>query len=639
MGTNLANQGGQGALSTAPMALNYGQMGADIGQKGIGIGAMGQQYGFGAGQNYANQATNPYAVGAYMNPFIQNALAPQMQLLNQQQALGAQDIAGKATGQGAFGGNRATLAQGLNAQNYALAKQQAAGQGYTDAFKQAQQAQQFGANLGLQGAQFGTQAGLQGLGTAMQGTGLGLQGVSGAQQGYQGATQAGAALGNIGAQQGQYELAKLALQNQIANQQYQQPFSNLNFMQGMMSGLPVNQSTQQGYQAPPNYLSQITGLGLTGLGVYGMGKQAGWWGGAGGGGGSGTLGNVFDDDGNVMPSYAKGGEVKSYSTGGDINLVPTERLAPMMQSPNIDPMDAALIQKELIERARMASNPQAAQIMGGGLDTIPSGDMFRAAGGGIVAFAGKTDGSLVKGSKIPAKISEHQSWLEDTIRSRMENLEKGNPFERSQALEDQYIQAMKERQAARPYETLVGLGAGIMSGESPYAFSNIGKGGIGALQQMQKASAEDAADRKLLLTQATEQEKSKYAREMGNLGALQTSLGQMYSKEIGKMNAGATAASTQAYRDQLLVQKYATLWKDTLDDTKDSLRQQTKFNSLYRNDPVAFNRFAEQEAKRQMPKVALDALGKTPSLMDTSGSGGGAGAPKLPPDFELVKPR
>jgi len=29
-----------------------------------------------------------------------------------------------------------------------------------------------------------------------------------------GATQAGAALGNIGAQQGQYELAKLALQNQ-----------------------------------------------------------------------------------------------------------------------------------------------------------------------------------------------------------------------------------------------------------------------------------------------------------------------------------------------------------------------------------------------------------------------------------------
>ena len=492
----------------------------------------------------------------------------------------------------------------------------------------------------------GTQAGLQGLGTALQGTGLGLQGVSGAQQGYQGATQAGAALGNIGAQQGQYQLGALALQNQIANQQYQQPFSNLNFMQGMMGGLPVNQSTQQGYQAPPNYLSQLTGAGLTGLGIYGLGKNLNWWGGSGGGGGgSGVLGNMMDDDGNLMPvpgatgGHIKDGDIKRYSTGGDINLVPTDKLGPMMQSPNIDPMDAALIQKELIERARMASNPQTAQIMGGGLDTIPSGDMFRAAGGGIVAFAGTTDGSLVKKSKIPDKISEHQAWLEDTIRSRMENLEKGNPFERSQALEQQYADAMKERQAARPYETLIGLGAGIMSGDSPYALSNIGKGGLYAIQQQQKAAAEDSADRKLLLQQAVEQEKSKYGREMGNLGSLQTSLGQMYSKEIGRLNAGASAASTQAYRDQLLVQKYATLWKDTLDDTKDTLLKQTKFNSIYRKDPTAFNRLAEQEAKRQMPKVALDLLGKTPALADTSGSGGGTGVPTLPPNFELVKPR
>ena len=163
MGTGLANQGGQGALSTAPMALNYGQMGATTGQQGIGIGAMGQQYGMNAGQNYANQATNPYAVGAYMNPYIQQSLAPQLRLLNQQQALGAQDINAKAVGQGAFGGNRATLAQGLNAQNYDLARQQAIGQGYDTAFKQAQQAQQFGSQLGLQGAMQGTQAGLAGV--------------------------------------------------------------------------------------------------------------------------------------------------------------------------------------------------------------------------------------------------------------------------------------------------------------------------------------------------------------------------------------------------------------------------------------------------------------------------------------------
>ena len=521
MGTNLANQGGQGALSTAPMALNYGQMGADIGQKGIGIGAMGQQYGFGAGQNYANQATNPYAVGAYMNPFIQNALAPQMQLLNQQQALGAQDIAGKATGQGAFGGNRATLAQGLNAQNYALAKQQAAGQGYTDAFKQAQQAQQFGANLGLQGAQFGTQAGLQGLGTAMQGTGLGLQGVSGAQQGYQGATQAGAALGNIGAQQGQYELAKLALQNQIANQQYQQPFSNLQFMQGMMSGLPVNQSTQQGYQAPPNYLSQIAGLGFTGLGMYGMGKDLGWWGKAAPTNSiNAALANspstFINDAGGIENAgslgFKKGGQV-NYSKGGDIDLIPTDQLSPMLRNPNVDPMELAAIEKELMDRFRIQNNPQSRQILsgglnqvpqtGGGLDTIPSGDMFRAAGGGIVAFAGDTDGSLVqsKSNSVDDYLAQYtdKKGNVDLNKAALSLLGQARPAaETDSAARQDLLQDIKDSKEARANKYFTRLGLGMLSGTSPYMSPNVGTAGIDTLNAFEKdVAAERSLKREL----------------------------------------------------------------------------------------------------------------------------------------------
>jgi len=269
-GSNLAQQGGQGALSTAPQALSYGQQGAAIGSQGLGYGAAGANYGFNAGANYAQQATNPSAVGAYMNPYVQQALAPQLQLLNQQQQIQNQNIAGQATGQGAFGGNRATLAQGLNNQNYALAEQNAIGQGYNTAFQNAQQAQQFGANLGLQGAMQGTNAGLAGLQTGLQGINTGLQGVQGAQQGYTGATQAGAALGNIGAQQGQYQLGLLGLQNQIANQQQQLPYQNLQFAQGMLSGLPISTNTTQGYQAAPNTLSQIAGLGTSLVGGYGL---------------------------------------------------------------------------------------------------------------------------------------------------------------------------------------------------------------------------------------------------------------------------------------------------------------------------------------------------------------------------------
>lgn len=625
MGTNLANQGGQGALSTAPMALNYGQMGADVGQRGIGIGALGQAYGFGAGANYANQATNPYAVGAYMNPFIQNALAPQLSLLNQQQALGAQDIAAKATGQGAFGGNRATLAQGLNAQNYALAKQQAAGQAYTDAFKQAQQAQQFGANLGLQGAMQGTQAGLQGLGTAMQGVGLGLQGVSGAQQGYQGATQAGAALGNIGAQQGQYELAKLALQNQIANQQFNQPWQNLQNFQGMMSGLPVSMSTQQGFQAPPNYASQLAGYGLTGLGVYGMGKDLGWWGKGGGsqpsvgsggldfgmssGGGDYSFGtDALNAPGSDLSTFYgnKGGQIKKYATGGDIKLMSTEELQKLTQNPNVTPIEAAYIQKQLALRNRMEENPETRQIMGGGLDTIPSGNMFRAAGGGIVAFAGDTDGSLVKTKSsfstpkpIRPEIKDYQSFLESQIRDAMED--QGSPYSKSQALEEEYMKAMQERQSRRPYETLLGLGAGMLSGESPYAATNIGKAGIGALQQMQKAGLEDAADRKLLLQQQVEQEKSADARRTARLNAMQTQLGQMYSREIGLKNAGATASSAAASKAATEYNRNWNNFQHAIALEKNNLMNQKSKTFDYEQNPSKLDADAYTNVYNKMP--------------------------------------
>jgi len=233
---------------------------------------------------------------AYMNPYIQQSLQPQLQLLNQQQAIQAQDINAKAAGQGAFGGNRATLAQGLNAQNFDLARQNAIGQGYNTAFTNAQQAQQFGSNLGLQGLQTGIQGANTGLagvnaqlaGTAqgMQGAQVGLQGVAGAQAGYSGANQAAGTLSGIGSAQNSANLNNLSMQNQLGGQQqalnqaqlnvpYQQyqenlnyPYKQLAFQQGMFSGLPMSQSAQTMYQQQPNTGQQALGLGLGALGAY-----------------------------------------------------------------------------------------------------------------------------------------------------------------------------------------------------------------------------------------------------------------------------------------------------------------------------------------------------------------------------------
>jgi len=365
--TDYANQAGQGMLGTTGTALNYGASGAGYGNQGANLGiAGGAQYGsqgagYGAqatqaGQNYQNMATNPAAMQAYMNPYIQQSLAPQLAMLTQQQALQGQDINARAVGQGAFGGNRATLAHGLNAQNFDLARQTAIGQGYNTAFNQAQQAQQFGANLGLQGLGVGIQGANTGLagvnaqlaGTAqgMQGAQVGLQGVQGAQAGYTGATNAANSLSGIGSAQNQAQMGITGLQNQLGTQQYNLPYQQLQFGQGMLSGLPINQQSttgnqtgqQIGYQAGPNALSQgvgVLGTAATTAGLLnkfgafdknpfasniGVDNTQNIMSGGGGGGGAFTPsggGPSFD-----LPSVdsATGGIIKSYAKGGLVAL-------------------------------------------------------------------------------------------------------------------------------------------------------------------------------------------------------------------------------------------------------------------------------------------------------------------------------
>ena len=354
-GSNLASAAGQGALGTTGAAMGYGGMGAQYGQQGarigqgaLGYGAQGAGYGaqgagtaatalgYGAGaasigqeatqagSNYQSMATNPYAVQAYMNPYVEASLAPQLQLMNQQMAQTQAQNQAQAVKQGAYGGSRQAVQQGLTQQNYDLAKQQTIAQGYNEAFKQAQQAQQFGANLGLQGQQVGiqgqqaalqgvqgaqagyglgiqgAQAGLQGIQGALAGTAQGIQGaqaglagVQGAQQGYSLANQAAANLGqlgtaqlgaqqgiiglqgNLGAQQQQYQQALMnqAIQNYATAQQY--PQQQLSFYNSLLRGYATPTTTTSTYQASPSPMSQMAGLGMTGAAAYGMMKKKG----------------------------------------------------------------------------------------------------------------------------------------------------------------------------------------------------------------------------------------------------------------------------------------------------------------------------------------------------------------------------
>lgn len=219
-----------------------------------GLTGLGTMQAMGAGQQYNRMATNPYAVGAFMNPYIEASLAPQQALLNQQYGIAGAQQQGAATSSGAFGGTRQALQSGLNEQNRILAQQQLIGQGYNQAYNQAMQNMQYGAGLGLQGIQAG-------LGGANQLAGIGGQNLA-AQQGII------AAQSQAGSQQQQQEqnIINQAIQNYATAQQY--PQQQLSFMNAMLRGLPTQQTTTNQYQATPSALNQITGLGLAGLGAY-----------------------------------------------------------------------------------------------------------------------------------------------------------------------------------------------------------------------------------------------------------------------------------------------------------------------------------------------------------------------------------
>jgi hypothetical protein len=264
------------------MAYMTGQYG--LGTQGTAAQLQNQALGYGAqaaatGQQYAQNATNPYVQQAYMNPYLQNALQPALQEVSRQYDITGAKQMGDATRSGAFGGTREALMASENQRAKNSAMNALIGQGYNTAYDKALQAQQYGAGLGLQGLQ----AGMQGVGQA---TGAG-------QYGLQGLNTAGSAASTLGAlgqtQFGQQQAANQAMmsagaqQQQLAQQgldvgyqnyqtQLNYPYRQLGFMSDLMRGLPLTQQSQSIYQAAPPVSQQLLGFGL---GAAGLSKAFG----------------------------------------------------------------------------------------------------------------------------------------------------------------------------------------------------------------------------------------------------------------------------------------------------------------------------------------------------------------------------
>lgn len=233
-----------------------------------GLGALG------AGQQYAQQATNPYSMQAYMSPYMESALAPQLREAARQSSIEGQKNQAQATMQGAFGGSRSALIEAERQRNLGQTQADIYSRGMQSAFEDARRAQQFGSTLGLQGYQTaGQMAGQLGqLGQAQFGQQKDII------QGLQSA----------GAQQQALEQKRLEQQYADFAAQRQYPYQQLSFMSDMLRGLPLSQYSQTMYQQPASPLGQLAGAGLmfagaqksgyfadgglTGLALYNMSK-------------------------------------------------------------------------------------------------------------------------------------------------------------------------------------------------------------------------------------------------------------------------------------------------------------------------------------------------------------------------------
>ena len=237
---------GAQAAGLAPQAQVYGQTAADIGRMGLeaqtygrDVGEQARQYAAqaaGAGQQYAQMATTPSSVQAYMSPYQQ--AATDVQKREAQRAFDIQAQARKATAAraGAYGGSRQAIEQAEATRNLNQQLQNIQATGDQAAYDRAIQSMQYGTGLGLQGLQ-GAQAGL---GTALQGGQLGLSGIgqamAGQQAGLSGLGQAGNLYG-IGMQGAQTGLQ--GIQTQLAG--------TAQGMQGAQVGLQGVQGAQAGY--------------------------------------------------------------------------------------------------------------------------------------------------------------------------------------------------------------------------------------------------------------------------------------------------------------------------------------------------------------------------------------------------------
>lgn len=256
--TPLQQQAFQGAQQLSPS-----QLGQQAGQMAgaATMGALGTGY-----DPYQMGQFTSQTAAQYMNPYLEQAMAPQLREAQRTSDIMGVQQAGEATRAGAFGGGRQAIVEAERQRNLGQQLGDIRARGYMSAFDQAQQQFAREQQLREQSRQYGAGLGLQGLQTALQGAGT---------MGQLGQTEFGQRQAALGMQQ-QFGAQQQALEQQRLSQNYQDfmnqqryPYQQLEFMSNIMRGTPMG-TVQTMYAPPPSTMSQLAGLGM---GAYGLGQM------------------------------------------------------------------------------------------------------------------------------------------------------------------------------------------------------------------------------------------------------------------------------------------------------------------------------------------------------------------------------
>lgn len=171
--------------------------------------------------------TSEGVAGQYMNPYIQQALQPQIDEARRQSEIQNLKNRSALTKAGAFGGSRGALMESENQRNLLQNLSSITGKGYLDAYNTAQQQFNTEQNLGLQSAGAAQQFGL----AALQ-------------------KQA-----DLGAQQRAIEQEGITADKAQFEEERDYPYKQVQYMQSLLQGLPL--ATQTYSYSQPSALSNI----------------------------------------------------------------------------------------------------------------------------------------------------------------------------------------------------------------------------------------------------------------------------------------------------------------------------------------------------------------------------------------------